>query len=401
MAEESGRGTAQGAPQGPSGRTMLWGVAAAALLAVAGGAAFYYASLRQPGAAGGNGVSVTVTSSACRPNELTVPAGERSFEIVNESDRPVEWEILDGVMVVAERENIAPGFRQTLKAKLASGDYEMTCGLLSNPRGVLHVTPSEEAAVAAAQPTLRKLIGPLSEYKVYLVRQGKEMVDAVEALDQAIAAGDLEKARALYEPARLPYKRIEPVAYRFSDLQTAIDPVADYLEKREQDPRFTGFHRIEYGLFEENGLDGLKPVADRLLADVTALKDRLREVRLTPDLLTSSAASMASRLAGGRLEAGENHYAHTDLADIEANLDGIAKIVDLLQPVLEPADPQLSGEIGESLGAARARLEDLKGEDGFPAYDTVDEDTRAALAGTFQDLAKALDKLPDAIGTGS
>ena len=81
-----------------------------------------------------------MTAEACEPNELTVPAGRRSFEIHNRSDRPVEWEILDGVMVVAERENIAPGLKSTLEARLRPGDYDITCGLLSNPRGGLHVT---------------------------------------------------------------------------------------------------------------------------------------------------------------------------------------------------------------------------------------------------------------------
>ncbi len=56
------------------------------------------------------------------PNAITVPAGRSTFTIVNNSDRALEWEILDGVMVVEERENIVPGFSQTLQAKLKAGD---------------------------------------------------------------------------------------------------------------------------------------------------------------------------------------------------------------------------------------------------------------------------------------
>ena len=43
-------------------------------------------------------VAVTVTSSACEPNALTVPAGRVTFAVTNKSDRVLEWEILDGVM---------------------------------------------------------------------------------------------------------------------------------------------------------------------------------------------------------------------------------------------------------------------------------------------------------------
>ncbi|BBF85783.1 ferrous iron transport periplasmic protein EfeO [Aquitalea magnusonii] len=84
-------------------------------------------------------VNVGVTDEACEPMQLTVKRGKTQFMIKNNSARVVEWEILKGVYVVEERENIAPGFTQKLTAKLEPGKYEMTCGLLSNPHGVLIV----------------------------------------------------------------------------------------------------------------------------------------------------------------------------------------------------------------------------------------------------------------------
>ena len=35
---------------------------------------------------------------------------------------------------------------------------------------------------------------------------------------------------------------------------------ADYFEKREQDPGFIGFHRLEYGLFEQRSTQDLTPI---------------------------------------------------------------------------------------------------------------------------------------------
>ena len=136
------------APAGPP-RFIGLAVAGAAVLVLIGGAAFYLAAQRaRPAAA--DAFRVTITARACAPNALTVPAGRRKFEVVNASDRPVEWEILDGVMVVAEQENIVPGLKATLTVDLQPGALAMTCGLLSNPRGTLTVTPSRESAVAAA-----------------------------------------------------------------------------------------------------------------------------------------------------------------------------------------------------------------------------------------------------------
>ena len=62
-------------------------------------------------------IKVSVNDKQCNPMALTVPAGKTQFIIKNESMRALEWEILNGVMVVEERENIAPGFMQEMTVK--------------------------------------------------------------------------------------------------------------------------------------------------------------------------------------------------------------------------------------------------------------------------------------------
>lgn len=88
-------------------------------------------------------VPVTVTDTGCEPSQLTVDAGRTTFVITNKSSKALEWEILEGVMVVEERENIAPGFVQKLGAELKAGEYVMTCGLRSNPKGKIVVTAAK------------------------------------------------------------------------------------------------------------------------------------------------------------------------------------------------------------------------------------------------------------------
>ena len=93
-------------------------------------------------------VAITITDKGCEPNAVSVAPGKTTFKIKNASKRAIEWEILQGYMVVEERENIIPGFVQNLTATLEAGDYGMTCGLLSNPKGALKV----EAAAVPAKP---------------------------------------------------------------------------------------------------------------------------------------------------------------------------------------------------------------------------------------------------------
>jgi iron uptake system component EfeO len=387
-------------PSAPSSSLMYLGVAGAAALVLIGGAAFYIATLKTRHEKAGSTIPVAITSKACEPNTISVPAGERTFEIANKSERPVEWEILDGVMVVAERENIAPTFKQTLKVRLAPGTYEVTCGLLSNPRGTLRVTPSEEANAQPTHATMRNFLGPLSEYKFYLGRQSIAAVRDAQDLAGAIKGGDLSKAQALYVTARQPYKRIEPIVHRFSDLQNTIDPIADYFEKRENDPAFVGYHRIERGLFVTKSLDGLAPVADRLVADLTTLDERLKAMKMTPDVLIGTAGNFTAQLSHDRLPSQKDGYTDGEISDLEANLDGIGKIVGLLRPVVQPVNPNLAQKIDTTFNATKDEV--AKQKNGAPAASpSVDPNQRAELISAFTNLADALNELPSAIGINS
>ncbi len=72
--------------------------------------------------------------------------------------------ILKGVMVVEERENIAPGFSQKMTANLQPGEYDMTCGLLTNPKGKL-IVKGEATADAAQSDALLSLVVQLLHIK--------------------------------------------------------------------------------------------------------------------------------------------------------------------------------------------------------------------------------------------
>jgi iron uptake system component EfeO len=395
-------GLGRAAAAAKPGRFLWWGVAGAAVLMLAGGAAFTFASLNRPADGGdANAVTVTLKDGRCEPNALTVPAGPATFRIVNETQRAVEWEILDGVMVVEERENIAPGLAQTLGARLRAGEYAITCGLLSNPRGTLTVTPAADPGSEAERPALVAFIGPLAEYQVFLAMQANELVKSAAALDEAVERGDLDAARRLWAAARLPYLKAEPVAARFADLDNSIDPVAAYLEKREADPGFTGFHRIEYALFSQGDTAAAAPFAAKLVADADALKDRLRAVRLGPDDMAGGAGRVLTMLADTRIPGGENLYARTDLADLEGAVAGVRKVAALLKPVAVRTAPKEVAEVETRLAALEGDVAARRGPDGvYPAYDRVDAAARTKLADDARALGDAIRRMSDAVGLG-
>lgn len=375
-------------------------VVASAALVVAGLVAFWWASnlaKQAPAKSADNAVTVTIKGNVCEPNEITVPAGRTTFTIVNQSNRALEWEILDGVMVVEERENIAPGFSQTMTVKLQPGDFAITCGLLSNPRGKLHVTPSAASAAEAARPSLVNYVGALAEYQVFLRLEAGTLGDAARALAEAIKAGDLQQARALYGAAHQSYKRIEPMAELFADLDTRLNARADYFEKREADAGFTGFHRIEYALYGQNDLKDLAPVAEQLVNDIGVLEKRLPGLSIPPERLASSAAKLLRRVADNLPAGGEDHYGHAELVNLQGSAEGTKKIADLLSPLLVKAAPALQKSVDERFAALDAALAPYREGEGFkPA--PLDEAQRKALAGTVRALADELAKVNAALG---
>ncbi|WP_300731344.1 iron uptake system protein EfeO [Pseudomonas sp.] len=383
-------------------RALRWAVAGSVIVMIAAGGLFYYASHMAAAKrkAHSNEVTVTVHSHACEPNALTVPAGLNSFRIVNASERAVEWEILDGVLVVEERENIAPGLSQVINASLAPGDYAITCGLLSNPRGTLHVTPTAQSdAKAKARPSMVAFIGPLSEFRVYLSSQSTALIKAVDALSQAISAGDLQQAQALYVPAREAYQRLAPAAQRLAELDTAINARADYFEKREQDPAFSGFHRIEYALFDQRTTQGLAPLAQQLQANVVALKQQLLAQSLPPEQWVSTVSRNLHNLADTRAGSGEEErYSHIDLNGFAANLGVTRTVVDLLRPLLA----KNNGDLLHALDAASADLDNtfagFKTAQGYSTYDSVSTEQRQTISHKAKALADALDGIDPALG---
>jgi iron uptake system EfeUOB component EfeO/EfeM len=312
----------------------------------------------------------------------------------------VEWEILDGVLVLEERENIAPGLSQVINAKLLPGDYAITCGLLSNPRGTLHVTPTAESdAQAKAKPSMVAFIGPLSEFRVYLSSQASALIKAVTALQQAIDAGDLTQAQALYVPAREAYQRLAAASQRLAELDNAINARADYFEKREQDPAFSGFHRLEYSLFQQRSLEGLAPLAQRLVNDVSSLKQQLLAQSLPPEQLVSIVVRNLNSLADVRATSGEEErYSHIDLNGFAANLDAARKVVDLMRPLLSKSAADLLPSIDTALAAFETQLNGLKVDGQFSRYDSVTADQRKQIADKAKALAAALDGIDPALG---
>ena len=252
-------------------------------------------------------------------------------------------------------------------------------------------------ARAATNPL--DLIGPVSDYKIYVATEVDQFVTQTQAFVDAIKAGDIEKAKTLYGPTRVSYDRIEPLAELFSDLDAAIDSRADDHEHKEKDPGFIGFHRVEYELFAHSSATAAAPFADKLLADVKDLQARIAGLSVEPKVMVGGAAGLIEEVASSKITGEEDRYSGTDLFDFQANVDGAEKIVDLLDPLLGKADPALAQKIAGNFKTVDAVLARYRTADGrFETYDKLTPADRLKLQGPVTELAEDLSRLTGTLG---
>jgi iron uptake system component EfeO len=252
-------------------------------------------------------------------------------------------------------------------------------------------------AVSASTDAMLDLVEPIANYKLYVAEHTARLVEDTGKFVAAIKAGDVETAKALYAPTRVSYERVEPIAELFSDLDVSIDARADDYEKGEKDPTFTGFHRLEYGLWEVGNTDGLAATADKLLADVKDLNQRIADLTFPPETVVGGAAVLMEEVAATKISGEEDRYSHTDLWDFKANFDGSRKIFDLVKPLLA-ADGDFVTKVSGNFQTVDETLAKYEAGDGFETYDKLSEGDRTVLAAAVNTLAEDLSTMRGKLG---
>ena len=242
------------------------------------------------------------------------------------------------------------------------------------------------------------VLAAVTSYQSYVVLQVEELITVNTAFTDAVRAGDIEVARSLFAPARAPWERIEPIAGLISDIDGAVDArVDDFAD--EEDPTWTGWHRIEYLIFEANDIAAAAPFADQLDADLLTLQEALPDLELPPAALAVGAQELIQEVSEGKITGEEDRYSHTDLSDFEANVQGAQVLIDLLAPALEEADAELLTSIQEGFTALTAELETHKGADGvYVGYDTLTEDQIDALVVLLAPLSEDMALVAGTLG---
>jgi iron uptake system component EfeO len=252
--------------------------------------------------------------------------------------------------------------------------------------------------IAHATDFSAQLAEPMTEYKLYVINEVNGLVNDTKKFTDAVKAGDIKQAKKRYAPARIHYERIEPVAELFSDLDASMDAREDDYEFGANDPKFTGFHRIEKALWADNTTHGMKQYADKLDQDTRELQKRLTNLAFQPSDVVDGAAGLIEEVAATKITGEEDRYSRTDLWDFQANVDGSKKIVDLLRPILEKQNPALVSKVDRNFKTVDTILAKYRSGKGFVSYEQLSDSDRKALKGPVTILAEDLSDLRGELG---
>ena len=173
-------------------------------------------------------LAVESTATDCTVSSDTAPSGTVVFTVTNSADQATEFYLLadDGLRIVGEVENVAPGAPRDLTLTLKPGDYFTACkpGMVGDGIGRTAFTVTN--SVTTGSPSgddAERIDAAAATYVGYVREQVARLVPATDAFLTAYRSGDDDAARSLYAITRASYERIEPVAESFGDLDPAVD----------------------------------------------------------------------------------------------------------------------------------------------------------------------------------
>jgi len=96
-----------------------------------------------------------------------------------------------------------------------------------------------------------------AEYKTFVQEQIDKLLTDTEGFVKLLKEGKLEEAKKVYSLIRMSYERSEPIAESFGESDVKIYfSLADYMDENKTEEGWSGFHRIERILWEDNTTQG-------------------------------------------------------------------------------------------------------------------------------------------------
>jgi iron uptake system component EfeO len=288
-----------------------------------------------------NALTVTVNRGACG-GAWQASGGVQTFQVHNGDIVTTEVQLVDPASggVYAEVESLAPNATRPMQVQLGHGDYAFRCypedsDAVNGP--TVKVTTGSAHGSAAVRPLSGiDLAGAVKSYSAYTTTALGTLASEVATLDRAAKSGNRANTEAAWLPAHLAYNRLGAAYGTFGDFADAIDGMPDGLPGGVNDPDFSGFHRIEYGLWHGQSMATIAKLTGKLVTDVAGLRADFPTEQIDPNDLPLRAHEIMENTLQFQLTGNADQGSGTSLATALANVDGTQAVLNAIAPVMQP-----------------------------------------------------------------
>jgi iron uptake system component EfeO len=253
------------------------------------------------------------------------------------------------------------------------------------------------ASDLGSQSSNQDITAATNQYKAYVQGEVTALRAATKKFTDAVRAGDVAEAKKQFAPSRVSWERIEPIAGLVEEIDGAVDARVDDFAN-EDDPKWTGWHKLEYLLWEKNTTAGGAGLATKLDADLTTLDTQLKTIDITPKAVALGAGELIEEVSEGKIDGEEDRYSHTDLWDFAANVEGAKAAFTVFKPVLQAKDATLVTALDKGFTAVEGSLKPYASGDGYQPYTALKPADKTKMKAQLAALSEELAKMPAALG---
>jgi iron uptake system component EfeO len=289
---------------------------------------------------------VSVSNGGCGTNaQLTAP-GWHTFGVYNAAAEGGEVDLIDPAngAIYAEIENLGPGTSSPMRLDVGSGSYAFRCLFddYDPITGPTTVVAGHAVGTPAILPiTSNDLLAPARQYHGYVAAGLVTLASQSAALAADVRAGNLGAAKTAWLTAHLTYERLGAAYDAFGPFDDEIDGRPDGLAGGVDSPQWTGFYRLEYGLWHGQSATRLTHVADTLSADVRALLKSWPSTEINLLDIGLRTHEILENALEFQLTGHDDYGSGSTLATAQANIAGTLELLTVLHPLLVARYPGL------------------------------------------------------------
>jgi high-affinity iron transporter len=344
-----------------------------------------------------------VTTRRCASGWVPRTAGRAVFRIADRTDHAGEIYLFNPYSgVTVARAALHPATTATITMVLKVGRYQWSCRLKGQPgltSTVVTVGPAPVNGPAGPMVmipvTTQQMAGAISSYRAYVTQELTLESSQVQLLGTAIATGQLAPARSAWLTAHLTWHRIGGAYDAFGNLGLSIDGTADRLQDGVTSAQFTGFHKVEMDLWQNDNLTDAASDTATLLSDVKELAVQFPSEAIPATELPLRTHEILEDALRDELSGDDDYGSGTDMSSVEADVDGTRELLSLLAPLLGQRAPDLVSTVTSELNTLDTALAATQVNGQWVEVTKVPLAQREQVDGAIGQALETLDLVPE------